>query len=438
MFCPAILFAKTLSVKTLSFEAKVAPEPDVQVKEAMAIDNRVKVPRHPRPMHLCAISFKQCWQDDSGRWMSYGGFPLQMEAVGRLFDKMTLMIERGAPRSGGLPLPEFAEVVVIPSPVGTDGRRKISVLLRLPSYLFRFASHIRRADAVHTPLPGDMPLLGMLTALCLRRPLLARYGGSWVATNKTTLMNRVTRGLMRTFAGGRNVMLATGDGDQPPADRMRWIFSTALSRGELAQIQPNLERGLSDPPRFVFIGRLSPEKGINLLIQAVAAARDNSATPPPNLTLIGDGPQRIELEELVARLQCGGLVRFTGQLDRNALSEELLRQDVCVQPSHTEGFSKAWLDAMAHGLPVLSSNVGAASSVLGSDGERGWLFEAGQLKPLQERITAVTHDFHDWSGIRHRCREFVEQRTLEAWSETIGQWCALQWKATMVEGKLKR
>lgn len=387
-------------------------------------------------MRVCAVSYKQCWQDESGQWMSYGGFPFQMQAIASLFDEMTLIIESGEPREGGCPLPAHADVVSLKSPVGTDTRRKISLLLRFPYYFGKICKHLRRSDVVHTPVPGDFPLLGMLAAFLFRRRLIARYGGSWASTAKTTFMNRVTRSLMRRFSSGRNLMLATGEGDQPPAPGMHWIFSTALTSDELEAIQPQLDRGLEDRPRFVYVGRLSPEKGVAVLIRAMSRLKQDGFTPLPIVTLVGGGPQRQELEELISEHQCESIFRFTGQLDRSELTSELLRQDVCVQPSHTEGFSKAWLDAMAHGLPVLASNVGAASGVLGDEGERGWLTSPGDDAQLAARIMDVVSESRDWPAIRTRCREFVQRRTLEAWSQQIGELCASQWNMSLHEGKL--
>ncbi len=388
-------------------------------------------------MRVCAVSYKQCWQDDTGRWMSYGGFPFQMQAIASLFDEMTLIIEHGEPREGGCSLPAHARIIPLKSPTGTDARRKLSLVLQLPYYFGKICRHIWQADVAHTPLPGDFPLLGMLAALLCRRRLIARYGGSWVPTAKTTLMNRVTRGLMRSFSSRRNLMLATGEGDQPPGPGMHWIFSTALTTAELAEIQPDLNRGLDQPPRLVYIGRLSPEKGIAVLIRAISILQREGFQPLPTVTLIGGGPQRSELESLIAQLNCESIFRFTGQLDRHSLSQELLNQDVCVQPSFTEGFSKAWLDAMAHGLPVLASNVGAAQGVLGDEGQRGWLVPPGDQERLAEKIRELCSTARDWPGIRKRCREFVQQRTLESWSTQIGQLCADRWKMSLVEGKLR-
>lgn len=386
-------------------------------------------------MKLCAVSFKVCWRDESGNWYSDGGFPLQMSAIGSIFDSMELLVVEGAAQAGGLRLPE-AHVVPLRSPDGVDFRRKLSILFNLPYYVSFIAKHTRRADAVHVPLPGDIPLIALVVALALRKPIVARYCGSWQKTSVTTLMNRVTRGVMRTFAGKRNVMLATGDGSESPAPGMDWIFASALSREEVSSIQPVLDRELGTPPRLVYIGRLAPEKGLSGLIRAIHALSHERVGLAPTITLIGDGPERVALQELSRKIGCDAQVRFTGQLNRAELSKRLLEADMCVQPSLTEGFSKAWLDAMAHGLPVLASDVGAASAVVGRDGERGWLTPPGDVEALRKKLVTILTNTPDWCALRHRCRRFAESRTLDDWRDRIAELCASKWNCAYREGKL--
>jgi glycosyltransferase involved in cell wall biosynthesis len=130
-------------------------------------------------------------------------------------------------------------------------------------------------------------------------------------------------------------------------------------------------------------------------------------------------------------------VSFAGQLERSALSAALSRADLCVQPSLTEGFSKAWLDAFAHGLPVLASEVGAARVVLGGEGERGWLVPPGDAAALAAALRRVLTAPIDWPALRQRCRAYVEGMTLEEWSRRIGERCARQWGWTLGNGRLR-
>lgn len=362
-----------------------------------------------------------------------------MAAIGSLFDEMTLLITRGPAAPGGIPLPTHAQVIPIRHPIGLDTRRKIFIAANLPYYLGTLAKYIRQADVVHTPQPGDIPLLGMLIALLLRKPLIARYGGSWANNNQTTFMGKFTKAIMRRFAGGgRNVMLATGAGEKAPADKMYWLFSSALSRVEVEQSQPVLNRGLSTPPQLVYVGRLSPEKGIPVLIKALSKLKQEQFHPLPQLSLAGDGSQRKELEQSILKLGCSDMVHFAGQLERNALSALLLGADLCVQPSLTEGFSKAWLDALSHGLPVLTTSVGAAQGVIGANGERGWIVSPNDVNALTDRLRQILSNPQlDWFSLRKRCREYSENLTIEAWGTKIGEICAQKWNKALIDGKLR-
>ena len=389
-----------------------------------------------RPLRVCAVSFKVCWQDDSGHWMSSGGFPLQMRYIASLFDEMVLAVTRGEPQPGALPLPQAAHIVPLRLPAGTDLRRKLSIVARLPYYWWKIARAIRGADVVHVPLPGDIPLVALFIALLARKRTIVRYGGAWHENARTTMMNRFTIACMRRFAGGRNVMLAAGEGAEPPARNVSWLFSTAVTRGELEGMDALSDRELSAQPRLVCIGRLSQEKGVPTLIRALARLVDSGFRPLPRLELIGDGPARAELEALVQELGLEERVTFTGQLDRAALSRRLACAELCVHPALTESLSKAWLDALAHGLPVIASEVGSARAVFGTPGEHGWLVPPGDVDALVDALKRVLGEPADWPALRARCRAFVEDRTLESWTQRIGERCASQWGWTFTNGKL--
>jgi glycosyltransferase involved in cell wall biosynthesis len=369
--------------------------------------------------------------------MSTGGFPLQMAAIGAMFDRVTLVVTESIAQTGGLPLPAGAEVVGLREPRGADKVRKLSVITQLGYYLREISLHVRHADVVHVPVPGDVSFLGLALALAHRKRLIARYGSSWAVTSQTTHMQRVTRACMRAFAGGRNVMIATGVGTLPPAPGMRWLYATSLTQSELAATRPTFDRGLSDPPRLVYLGRLSLEKGVSYLLRALAHLRKTGFQPLPVLSILGDGPERRTLEAATRDLGLTDLVRFAGHLDRVQLNEQLKSVDLCVQPSLTESLCKAWLDALAHGLPLVLSNVGAAASVVGLAGERGWLFPAGDDVALADLLRRVLTTDENWPALRRRCRAFVEGRTLEAWAREIGEMCATQWGGVLAHGKLR-
>ena len=104
---------------------------------------------------------------------------------------------------------------------------------------------------------------------------------------------------------------------------------------------------------YGFAGGLRGEKNLHLLLKAFgeAALPDNS-----HLALVGDGPDRAELEQLAARLGIGPRVSFRGHA--SDMSQVMPAFDVFVMSSRTEQTPNALLEAMACGLPVIATDVG--------------------------------------------------------------------------------
>ena len=313
-----------------------------------------------------------------------------MTAIASLFDTMTLVVLEAAPRAGGSPSPADALVVPLRVPRGQGWSRKLSLLFALAYYMRSLDRAMASADVVHTPIPGDIPFLGLILALVRRKRLIARYGSSWFSTGETTLMNRVTRGVMRRMAGGRNVMLATGaEEDGVPAPGMHWLFATAIASAEVDQVQPDLGREPSAPLRLIYPGRLSSEKGVEDLVEAMGVLKRERPSCDITLTIAGEGPRHDWMKSRLRELGCQDAVYFAGLLDRKGLMSELMRSDVCVLPSLTESFCKARLDAMLCGVPVLTTDVGFGRTLVG-DGERGWIVPIGDPGAIAGAVSRIS------------------------------------------------
>jgi glycosyltransferase involved in cell wall biosynthesis len=126
----------------------------------------------------------------------------------------------------------------------------------------------------------------------------------------------------------------------------------------------------SGQPLFVYIGRLSPEKSVTTLIEAAARLIDSGRQV--NLALVGDGPERARLENLVATLGIGGRVRFVGKVEHAEVSLWMGAADFVCLPSIREGCPNVILEALGCGRPVVASRVGAIPDIV--SGESGILF----------------------------------------------------------------
>jgi glycosyltransferase involved in cell wall biosynthesis len=141
---------------------------------------------------------------------------------------------------------------------------------------------------------------------------------------------------------------------------------------------------------FGFVGRLSEEKGLRHLLDAISLRAP--ADGPWRLLVVGDGPCRRELEEAVSRASIGGRVTFTGF--QGDASPWFAAMDAFVLPSLTEGTPMALLEAMAHRVPVIASAVGGVPAVL-SDRVNGMLVPPADPQALSQALREVSsnHDF---------------------------------------------
>ncbi len=109
------------------------------------------------------------------------------------------------------------------------------------------------------------------------------------------------------------------------------------------------------------------------------------------LILIGDGPQREELQLLMQRLGIESAVHFSGHQDNSRVYEELAKADVYVHSSHEEGLPFAVLEAMAVGLPVVATRVGGVPEAV-RDGVTGLLVPPGDVAAFSEAMVVLGKD----------------------------------------------
>lgn len=132
----------------------------------------------------------------------------------------------------------------------------------------------------------------------------------------------------------------------------------------------------TEPPyRLLFLGRWHPNKGIDLLLDALDALADAEWTRIQEVHIAGGGPLQAMVHERVARLQSQQRpVRLSGYLDRALASAALAEADRLLLPSRIESIPVVFSDAMAFGIPVVSMPVGDLPTLL-SRGE-GWVASA--------------------------------------------------------------
>ena len=151
-------------------------------------------------------------------------------------------------------------------------------------------------------------------------------------------------------------------------------------------LRPSL--GLTgDMPLLGIVGRLVPIKDHATLFQALARLHDEG--PAVHLVVIGDGEERARLEELAGRLGLGSRIHFLGwRVDLETILKEL---DVVICASRNEGTPVALIEAMAAGIPVLSTDVGGVADLVAHE-ETGWLVPSGDPDAMASAIRRLLSD----------------------------------------------
>jgi glycosyltransferase involved in cell wall biosynthesis len=155
------------------------------------------------------------------------------------------------------------------------------------------------------------------------------------------------------------------------------------TRGEIVKIREkyNVNNGIN----FIYIGRISREKSIDVIILAFnKIVKKHIKT---NLILIGDGPEKNKLISLVKKLKMQNKVIFTGFIDRNKLISEnlVLLGDVFITASKTENQPVSILEAISFGLPVIGVNMKGIPELV-ENNKNGFLFKEDDIKEITRHM----------------------------------------------------
>ena len=137
------------------------------------------------------------------------------------------------------------------------------------------------------------------------------------------------------------------------------------------------------------VGNLIPQKGFAELLEALAMVR--TSCPSVHLVIVGSGPELLRLRRLRAALDLRDHVDFVGWQPHERLLALYPQADVFCLASRDEGFGVVYLEAMAHGIPVIGSRGEGIADII-VDGDNGLLVPACEPAPLASAITCLLGD----------------------------------------------
>lgn len=171
---------------------------------------------------------------------------------------------------------------------------------------------------------------------------------------------------------------------------------------------------------FTYVGRLWKGKGLEILLQAYKAIREQQGADV-RLMLVGDGPDELELRELCRQDRIEGVV-FTGFLESELLPQYLAASDVFVFPTLGDPYGLVVDEALASGLPVIATSAAGEIRDRVHDGVNGFVVESGVLSSLTERMAKLYEDADMRRSMATESTRIVEGKTPDKWA---GEFCDL-------------
>ena len=289
--------------------------------------------------------------------------------------------------------------LVAPLPLGLVGARRVPALVRL---LRR-----ERPAVFHAHMSSPVACKwGLAAAVLARVPAVlgtVQVGAYEPPDHSAYLQLRaLARGVDRYLAVSREIAAELTGGLGWPAERVEVVYNAVDAARAAVAAPPGLREqlgGSTTRPLVLTPARLNPQKGHRVLLEAAAEV------PDALFLLAGDGPERAPLEAEAERLGVADRVRFLGR--REDVPQLLAACDVFALPSLYEGSSLAVLEAMAAGIPIVSSAIGGTEELI-DDGHSGLLVAPGDAKALAAALRRVLDDPELRQSLAARARERVD------------------------------
>jgi glycosyltransferase involved in cell wall biosynthesis len=278
----------------------------------------------------------------------------------------------------------------------------------------RLIREISRADAVFAFIPSPIGILGLILSLAFRKPLLTRQLNRW---SEQRFLWQLERAFLERIAGGRNVVFATGGNEEAPSSRnhaIRWLFVTAVPERELA----STPRSGSRAPgriRLMILGRdVATRETLTVLRSLPLLARQ---FPDVALDVVGD--LTVPINDVAFDSSVLDRVTFHGSPNRERVVE-LLREAhllCCLPAAETESFRQALHEALACGLPVVTTRTEVAPLLL----RKGCAIVLEEETPeaLAAAVASCLSDPVRYQSMSAEALRTAQDYSLERWRDRV-------------------
>lgn len=370
---------------------------------------------------LGIFTVKVFHRSDSGRWYTNGGYGLYLDQMSQNFDRVTMLCKlRKSPPPKGFYEVDHPNLEIVTVPAWPT---EVGAIAAQPWVFFRGLAMSRRCDVVHARMPDWTGVTGALASRLNGVPCFYQIIGDTAGLARTIPLGKawgLGAGLRlallfydwcERMIARRQLVFAQGIlayHKHHRASKRHLVLSSAHHDADIGVVRPKCA---GDSIRLLAVGRLQSVKNHELLIRVLPRIRDH--IPQCEVRILGEGPKRAELEDLVRKLRLEKAVELPGSVAHgDALWDQYDQADIFVMPSTSEGTPKVVLEAMARGCPVVASDVGGIPSAVAHE-ERGLLFNSNDDDDLVANILRIIEDQRLRDRCQHEAWTFAQQHTLE-------------------------
>lgn len=289
-------------------------------------------------------------------------------------------------------------------------------LSKYPSYVFHLAwaavvassLELDRYDCIHAPFAAGQGSMAMFLSTLLGRPLWITSHAYDLYADRIALRQKLERSaLFVTISAANKQWLESEYGEAARGVRVSYL---GVDPARIAYRDPVPRPSRA---RLISVGSLNPKKGHDVLLRALATLKQGGVDF--ECTIIGEGPQRDQLEKLARSLELDGCVNLVGSVSNDIVQQLVGEADVFVLActygirGDRDGIPVALMEAMAMGVPVVSTRISGIPELV-HDGETGFLADPGDQVTLACAIERAIGRGGDRVAVAAQARHLIETR----------------------------
>lgn len=353
----------------------------------------------------------------------WGPTIIEINHLATLFDQVIHIapLHAGEVPNSSLPYTATNVRFVPVSPSGGDTLfQKLDILYNFPSYLKIIKHEINAADLIHIRCPAAISIAGLIAQELwgIDKPCWVKYAGNWHPEGKEAFSYKLQRWWLRHK---QNKSVVTVNGEWPGnLGHIHPFFNPCITQDEYAKGKLLAHsKSLSSPLKLLFVGRLEKAKGVHRILEIVRIIKESNIAF--HLTMVGDGPERLEIEQIIQEYDLESSVALAGWQPKAKLG--IFYSDAHIQllpSSSSEGWPKVLSEGMAYGVVPLASSVSSIPQILAKS-QSGLAFAPDDIKSFVQAVLNFSNNSVAWKQMSDNGVKMAAHFTYENYLSAIKQ-----------------